>query len=249
MGINIKELQKEVNDNNVAISTLLRKAKIIASKLEQKDFLNWIDKELNGYSKDESVPEYRILKGIPQGFNPYRGWIPYLINNPESQALISRRGSSQSVGELEEVLKSKQSSLMMKYSPEIEKMLREGAGSDVDLRLLVDRASITGILEHIRNSVFDWTVKLQEAGISDESSEFSEKEVKEVENVKPKYEIQHIENFTGNIGEHNKFESGSIVPVETFWGKFFWYVIVALMVVIVGNIISALILKNLFNIG
>lgn len=248
MKLNIKELQKEVNDSNMPLSSLLRKAKIIASKLEQKEFLEWLDKELNGYSKDESVPEYRILKGIPQGYNPYRGWIPYLIDNPENQESISRRGSSQSIGELEEILKSKTNSLMMKYSPEVEKMLREGVGSNVDLRLMVDRASVAGILEHVRNSVFDWTVKLQEAGISDESSEFSEKDVKEVENIKPKYEIQHIENFTGNIGEHNKFESGSIVPVETFWGKFFWYVIVALVVVILGNIISAVILKSVFNI-
>lgn len=248
MKLNIKELQKEVNDNNMLVSSLLRKSKIIASKLEQKDFLTWIDKELNGYSPDEKVPEYRMVIGIPQGYNPYRGWIPYLINNPENQELISKRGVKQSIGELEEILKSNKSSLMMKYPASVEKTLREGISSDVDLRLLIGKASVAGILEHVRNDIQDWTIKLEVAGISNESDEFSTKDIKEAEDVKPKYEIQHIENFTGNIGEHNKFESGSLVPVETFWNKFFWYVIIALIVVIVGNIISALILKNVFNI-
>ena len=96
MGLNVKQLQGEVNDNNFPVSSILRKAKIIASKLEQKDFLNWIDKELSGYSSEEKVPEYRIVRGIPQGYNPYRGWIPYLINNPENQELISKRGVKQS---------------------------------------------------------------------------------------------------------------------------------------------------------
>lgn len=248
MNLNIKELQKETNDNNVTIPSLLRKAKIIASKLEQKDFLDWIDKELNGYSSDDKVPEYRVIKGIPQGYNPYRGWIPYLNTNPENQKLISERGIGQSVSELNEIMKSNTNSLMVKYPPSIEKVLRKGVGHDIDLRLLIDRASVAGILEHIRNNVFDWTVKLQEAGISDESSEFSEKDVNEVENIKPKYQIQHIENFTGNIGEQSKFEPGSMVPVETLWNKFLWYVIVALIVVILGNTISALMLKSVFNI-
>ena len=245
----IKELQKQINNNNFPVSSILRKAKIIASKLEQKDFLNWIDKELGGYSSEEKVPEYRIVRGIPQGYNPYIGWIPYLINNPENQELISKRGVKQSIRELEEVLKNSKNTLMMKYPASIEKTLREGISHDVDLRLLIDKASVSGILEHIRNNILDWTIKLGEAGISKESEEFSTRDIKEAEDIKPKFEIQHIENFTGNIGENNKFESGSLVPVETFWNKFFWYVIIALGVVITGNVLSTLILKELFNIG
>jgi len=216
MGLNVKQLQGEVNDNNFPVSSILRKAKIIASKLEQKDFLNWIDKELSGYSSEEKVPEYRIVRGIPQGYNPYRGWIPYLINNPENQELISKRGVKQSIRELEEVLKNSKNTLMMKYPASIEKTLREGISHDVDLRLLIDKASVSGILEHVRNNILDWTIKLEEAGISKESEEFSTKEIKEAEDIKLKFEIQHIENFASQCFKHWLAE---IEPHTIVWGS------------------------------
>ncbi|MGC9611002.1 MAG: hypothetical protein ABSE68_02165 [Minisyncoccia bacterium] len=248
--MNIKEIQNKSNDSNVNVSSLLRDAKIIASRLEQKDFLSWINKELNGYSVDDKVPDYRVVKGVPQGLNPYRGWIPYIHSDPKSHEIISRRGVGQSIAELEELLKDKRSSFEIKFPPDIADILRKGVKMDVDLRLVIDRAEVVGILEHVRNAILDWSIKLQREGISDEVTDFTNKEVTEAENVKSSYQIQNIENFQGNTGGFNKFElgSGSIEPQETFRSKFFWYGIVALIVLVLGNIVSALVLKYIFNI-
>ncbi len=246
---NIIEIQRMANDSDVKVSTLLREAKIVASNLNQNDFISWLDKELNGYSKDDKVPEYRVIKGIPQGHNPYRGWIPYFNNDPKSQEIISSRGIGQSVGQLEEILKSDKGSLAVKYPPDVEAQLRKSIRYDIDIQLSIDRAAVVGIIEHVRNIILDWSINLKKAGVPDEPSEFSAKDVADAKEVKPRYQIQHIENFTGNIGESSNFKSvsGQLVPQETFWVKFFWYVGVALVVVVAGNIISALILRKVFG--
>ena len=105
---------------------------------------------------------------------------------------------------------------MMKYPASIEKTLREGISHDVDLRLLIDKASVSGILEHVRNNILDWTIKLEEAGISKESEEFSTKEIKEAEDIKLKFEIQHIENFASQCFKHWLAE---IEPHTIVWGS------------------------------
>ena len=72
----VLQLQAEAVDPNVPVSKLLRLAKLIATKLDQKDALVWIDKELDGYMDGvtKDVPEYRMIGGQPKGYNPYHGW-------------------------------------------------------------------------------------------------------------------------------------------------------------------------------
>jgi hypothetical protein len=48
------------------LPTVLRKCKVLAAKLKNHDFEDWVHHELYGYPKD-AVPEYRILWGLPQG--------------------------------------------------------------------------------------------------------------------------------------------------------------------------------------
>ena len=53
------QLQREALDENVDIETLLRKAYLVARKLQLKDFEEWISSEQNGYNGD--VPDYRTV--------------------------------------------------------------------------------------------------------------------------------------------------------------------------------------------
>jgi len=241
----IKELQHDINNDKVSCSAILRKAKIIASKLGQEDFSKWIDKELNGYADDDSVPEYRIIKGVPQGFNPYRGWIPYINENSEIQEQISRRGINQSISQLEDL--TDKNSLMVKFPPKLEQALRKGIKMDVDLRLSIDKSAVVGIINNVRNEVLNWSLKLEKVGVSTEETEFSNEEKTEAQGVEPKYSIQNIENFNGNMGDFNKFNNGALVPQETILSKFFWYVVVAFLVIVIGNVVSELIIKSIIN--
>lgn len=83
--MNIQELKNEAAKSEIKVSELLRKAKIVLKDCGKQDILNWLEKEINGYEKGENVPEYRIIHGEPKGFNPYNGWIPFIIDNPKNK--------------------------------------------------------------------------------------------------------------------------------------------------------------------
>ena len=58
------ELQRDLLATNCHIVSALRKAHIIASKLDLTEFDSWILSELNGYKCDEKeIPEYRQITG------------------------------------------------------------------------------------------------------------------------------------------------------------------------------------------
>ena len=58
-------LQAEVMESNCDILNALRRAHLIASKLNLKEFDGWIQSELNGYPPNDvaEIPDYRTVKG------------------------------------------------------------------------------------------------------------------------------------------------------------------------------------------
>jgi len=48
MKLIVIELQEMSSDENIPITALIRKALIVASKLNLSDFKKWIEKEING---------------------------------------------------------------------------------------------------------------------------------------------------------------------------------------------------------
>ena len=57
----LQNIQNDAINENVDISTLLRKCKVLASRLGNEEFKLWVEHELNGYSSINEVPQYRIL--------------------------------------------------------------------------------------------------------------------------------------------------------------------------------------------
>lgn len=57
----IKELIKDLVNDSITLSQGLTKAKLIAYKIENDTFKDWIFNELNGYSNPDILPEYRII--------------------------------------------------------------------------------------------------------------------------------------------------------------------------------------------
>lgn len=58
----LQEIQSDAVDANVDISVVLRKCKVLAARLGNEEFKSWVERELNGYTYKEDLPEYRILR-------------------------------------------------------------------------------------------------------------------------------------------------------------------------------------------
>ena len=89
MGSIVLDLQQEIISQDCDIVNALRKAHLIAVKLGLEEFDNWILNELNGYSSQKDCPDYRKIHVVLRGFNPYHGWIPTMINDPEFEKIFT----------------------------------------------------------------------------------------------------------------------------------------------------------------
>jgi hypothetical protein len=56
----LTELVDAASGDAVPVSTLLRKVKVIASRLKVGELESWVDHELAGYPPDAELPEYRV---------------------------------------------------------------------------------------------------------------------------------------------------------------------------------------------
>lgn len=57
----LRQIQTEVAEADSDLGAVLRKCKILAARLNSKEFGQWISWELEGYPGDQSIPDYRKL--------------------------------------------------------------------------------------------------------------------------------------------------------------------------------------------
>lgn len=198
----VQQLQADALDPKVQVSDLLRKASVVAFKLDLRDSTRWIDDELNGYgsTKDQKeLPPYRIIKGEVKGWNPYHGWQPVIFGDSETHRIVSERGDGQSIGELDDLLASSkgETTLTMEFPHDIRKNLIENMDVRTDIKLFVSRSSVAGILDSVRNIVLEWALNLEKQGVLGEGMSFSETEKEKAASSNTTYNIQH---FAGTIG-------------------------------------------------
>jgi len=213
----IQQLQEEALNPDISVSDLLRKAKVVAVKLGLKDFLDWIEKELNGYEvkTQEELPAYRIVSGETKAWNPYHGWQPIIFEDPEMASLLSVRGVNSPIAELDKIAKSKtEGSLFINFSSEAKQALIRGIGYATDVKFLISKTAIFRILDAVRNVILDWSLKLEKEGILGKGLSFSQKERSKTHEPKVTYKIGHIDKFAGIIGDISEDAKVSIRQIN-----------------------------------
>jgi hypothetical protein len=174
----VLELQREALDQSVRVSDLLRRAIVVARKLGLAELQEWIEKELSGYKEGQGIPDYREVWGQIRAWNPYRGWIPVLFEDPTRGERLSKRSTGQSIAEIENILEgsSKQASLHLPFPQEIQRRLCEGMPFETEVTLIVQYSSLIRIVDSVRTIILNWTIKLEEDGILGEDLSFTSKE-------------------------------------------------------------------------
>lgn len=198
----VLELQKELIDKNCDVLHVLRKAHLIASKLNLKEFDAWISNELNGYrSDDDTIPDYRKVKGTLKAKNPYRGWIPAVITDKNGEAMFSTTTMLESVSALLDIeKKAKNGMFYYSYPPELS--LKIGAYAQtpayVEIALFISTVYITEVIDEVKNCLLEWTIELERNGILGENMSFSEKETISAMEIP-----QQINNYYGAVYHGN----------------------------------------------
>lgn len=188
-------------DTKTGVSDVLRKALVVATKLNLADFQSWIEQELNGY-RNVDVPDYRKIPCRVVTRNPYHGWIPVMFPDaPELATMLSQVPMSRAIGELEalSIPSDGRGVFTIDFPPDALDGLMKMQSDCISLGLIptrmIGRASIHGILEAVRNVVLRWSLQLEKDGILGEGLTFSASEKKAAASA-----TYHVQNFYGSIG-------------------------------------------------
>ncbi|WP_294065490.1 hypothetical protein [uncultured Fusobacterium sp.] len=90
-------LIQDLLQKNCDLENIMLRLKVILFYLENEDNLKWIDQEINGYSKEEKVPDYRVATLTPyismvDGINFYKNILAgygAVKNSEDLQKIIS----------------------------------------------------------------------------------------------------------------------------------------------------------------
>jgi len=195
MKLIVIELQEMSSDENIPITALIRKALIVASKLNLSDFKKWIEKEINGYEEVSEIPEYRNVTGEVKAFNPYNGlWIPLLwADAPEG---VYNRKIGQKISEIEYNYKFADGKIVVPFTQEQQQILIKNFDAPSPPYLIINKAALAGILESVKDIILKWSLKLEKEGIFGKDMIFSKEEQEKAINNQ---QIR-IENFYGVLG-------------------------------------------------
>jgi hypothetical protein len=177
---------------------------MVASKLKLGEMNTWIQHELHGYPSGEKVPDYRILNGDVRAHNPYNGYLmPFRFEDPKLQEHISRVEARQSIGSLCDVVEASSDYVQVAFSEEQMAALRatfEPHNRDwlMPFRKIAT-SQVTAIFDAVRNTLLDWTLRLESEGILGEGMTFTAQE-KERAAGAATISIGSVHNFQGVIG-------------------------------------------------
>jgi hypothetical protein len=215
----IKKLVDQVADSDVALYKSLLVAKVFGVRLKNPHLIKWIDKEINGYSKEEvsEIPIYRQVKVITT-CNITEGWgteynTPFpitLLQEKDRRAFIASVELTGIVA-LEARLKSLYNgdsfgkSLDVHTSSILDKEIKKQAPNLTisNVRISVPFTEVELVLSGARNKLLDLLLKIE--------SEFPEVTDVAAATAEKKEEVSHY--ITNNFFAHGSspaFDSTNI---------------------------------------
>jgi hypothetical protein len=195
----VEELQRAATDPTVSIGDLLRKAKLVASKLKQKATAQWIDAELSGNFAEIEFPEYRRVPVIAMQYHPMHGTFLLVTSDAGlNETLNAAVRVPRPAREIEQLANGEDDKIFMSVPPGVVESLRE-LGADVfAVRRLTSRAAFAALLDGIRTRVIDWSLELENNGVVGEGMSFSDEEKKRASAITF---TMNGGNFAGVVGD------------------------------------------------
>lgn len=194
----VLDLQKELISSDCNVLEALRKAHLIAAKLNLDEFDQWIQSELNGYNANQDeIPEYRKVSGSVKAWNPARGWIPVIFDNSKYEKQLCTTKLDVSISEIIELYESSTTNhFTMSYNADVSKILNSGSAApfSTHYELYVSTHLLKSIIEKVKNCLLEWTLKLESKGILGENMTFNSDEALSAQAIP-----QQINNYYGTV--------------------------------------------------
>lgn len=198
MGSLVTDIQIKLIDSEYSIMDILRIGLVIANKLKAKDIEKWIKNELHGYKKEDELPNYRLVPMSIKFYNMVHGWCPVDVRNKELSDILNGMALRQSISEIYEMAKDKESCLFHFGVPvEISENLSECAPFETEFHYVCNTIYFSKIIDIIKTTILEWVVELENNGIIDREMSFNLESIKKANRINKNV----INNFYGDKGK------------------------------------------------
>lgn len=177
----LRDIQDGATEDSVSLATLLRKVKLLATRLGVREIAEWVGRELSGYEDNAELPSYRGPFGatvVGDAMGPFG--LQYKNYPFPEMALAEKYRDShlfklyfmQGVAELESLAAAKET-VHVRWPADIVAslpMLTEGGLIKWDspmtqwvaMRKVIPYPTIVGVLDAIRNRLLDFSMQVEE---------------------------------------------------------------------------------------
>jgi hypothetical protein len=206
----VMQLQDVASSSDGSIGEVVRKAHTVAMKLGLADFNQWLKCEMHGYfDKADKLADYRIIRGDVRLYN--RIYMPIRLEH-EIDERLSTVKCRDSIGHLVDLANGK----MISYEFSLRMAAWVLSRLPPHLRCIevpfkrFSPSPITSILNKVRSSILDWSLKLEKQGILGEGMTFNEKEKEaatffNISNHAPVGSIDNYNTVTVHQGDFKPF--------------------------------------------
>ena len=193
----VLELQQLAADGTTSAGDLIRKARMVATKLKLTEINEWLGHELLGYPDSSKVRDYRVIAGDLRARNPVNGSLMPVRFGADLTEAISTFRCHQSIGNLDGLLSHEPEMLEVALNPrELEFVQRLFDPSDRSWVLpfrLISQTQVHAIIDRVRGIILDWALELEAKGILGNEMTFTPDEQERAGNI-------HIGSFQGVLG-------------------------------------------------
>jgi hypothetical protein len=205
--------------HNEKLETILLKTKILLFRFGETEALNWIDKELNGYSKQDELPKYRIVKSKTlttiKNYNVIQRNIPAPIINltKEIQKSLTSSKIYESISVIELIANSTENLLTSNLPIEFHQLFQNELPKNIYIHeayRVIQKSHIVEIISIIRLRLLDFMLKIEDKFPDNASLE-------EAKTIASKTEIGKTFGFIMNIninGDNATITNGNSNHIE-----------------------------------
>jgi hypothetical protein len=226
MGL-LREIQDAAVDGTSDLETLLRKCRVLATRLKHEELKKWVACELDGYPADIPLPEYRKCSGDP--FGTFIGVFGRGVKNcpiPVSDLPEKLRDSMvhklfrEGVGALKNLVETVDgTTIQFGWPAEVSRIVHpKNMADDLVLAqawLNVNKSRVVGILSTVRNRILGFALELEasypDAGEANPSKTPLSEEINRV------FQQNITQNFHGpvaNIASGHAIEQTGTVNIQ-----------------------------------
>ena len=168
----LREIQASAIDGTSDLETLLRKCRVLASRLQNNEFKQWVQSELDGYRDEIEVPEYRHIQSQAYGhfFGPFGSGlsnmqIPDSCIPKKLRERLTFLKMQQGVSGLASLARGSESdTIHMNWPADVYPLFDGKVYENMRLAqawLALPKSSVIGILSTVRNRILDFALEIE----------------------------------------------------------------------------------------